>query len=244
MWSSCSPRQNFLRRSSVTGESRNRHALCRHPATTIQSNYQRLAAIGHRAALLSSSRGYRRVSGRPRPDRGHTDSLGEKSGLQSAGIAHLPRRTIGPRAVPLSAQSIGPGSGPDLATLAAAVSGEPPPQENRLFAAIYDGDTTTAERARLRKQPPPVLITNPDMLHLSLLPYHDSWSSFFKGLRVIVIDEVHVYRGLFGAHLAWVLRRLQLRCLLRILAALYHALGNDRQSRAARRKTDRSKTLR
>jgi len=96
-----------------------------------------------------------------------------------------------------------------LATLFAAVAGDSPPPTNHRFASIYDGDTTTGERARLRKQPPPVLITNPDMLHLSLLPYHDSWSSFFKGLRIIVIDEVHVYRGLFGAHLAWVLRRLQ-----------------------------------
>ncbi|MBE0582301.1 MAG: DEAD/DEAH box helicase [Desulfofustis sp.] len=96
-----------------------------------------------------------------------------------------------------------------LTALHAAVTGNDTAEEVPAFTAIYDGDTTTAARARLKKQPPPVLITNPDMLHLSFLPYHDSWSSFFKGLRLVVIDEVHVYRGLFGAHLAWVLRRLQ-----------------------------------
>jgi DEAD/DEAH box helicase domain-containing protein len=96
-----------------------------------------------------------------------------------------------------------------LAALHAAVTGSSVLGKVPVFTAIYDGDTTTAERARLRKRPPPVLITNPDMLHLSLLPYHDGWSSFFKGLRLVVIDEVHVYRGLFGAHVAWVLRRLQ-----------------------------------
>ncbi|MCB2214581.1 MAG: DEAD/DEAH box helicase [Desulfobulbaceae bacterium] len=96
-----------------------------------------------------------------------------------------------------------------LAQLSAAIIGDTTVHGTPRFVSIYDGDTTTAERARMRKQPPPVLVTNPDMLHLSLLPYHDSWSSFFKGLRIIVIDEVHVYRGLFGAHLAWVLRRLK-----------------------------------
>lgn len=94
-----------------------------------------------------------------------------------------------------------------LAALQAAMSDEP--EGTTPYAAIYDGDTSSAQRGRLRRQPPPVLITNPDMLHLSLLPYHDSWSSFFKRLRFVIIDEIHVYRGLFGSHMAWVLRRLQ-----------------------------------
>ncbi len=81
--------------------------------------------------------------------------------------------------------------------------------EKKRFSAIYDGDTSTYDRSKLRKSPPPVLITNPEMLHLSLLPYHDSWSLFFRQLKYVVIDEVHTYRGLFGAHVAWVLQRLK-----------------------------------
>lgn len=76
------------------------------------------------------------------------------------------------------------------------------------FAAVYDGDTAPHERTKLRKHPTPVIITNPDMVHLSMLPYHDSWSDFFRALKFIVIDEIHTYRGLFGAHMSWILRRL------------------------------------
>lgn len=77
------------------------------------------------------------------------------------------------------------------------------------IAAIYDGDTKPYRRSKLRKKPPAVLITNPDMLHLSMLPYHATWSSFFKTLKFIVIDEIHSYRGVFGAHMSWVLKRLK-----------------------------------
>ncbi len=89
--------------------------------------------------------------------------------------------------------------------------------EKKLFSAIYDGDTSSYDRSKLRKITPPVLITNPEMVHLSLLPYHDSWSLFFRHLKYVVIDEVHTYRGLFGAHMAWVLQR------LKRIAAYYQA---------------------
>lgn len=77
------------------------------------------------------------------------------------------------------------------------------------IAAIYDGDTTSYQRRRIREQTPPVLITNPEMLHLSFLPYHQNWASFYANLKYIIIDEVHTYRGVFGSHIAWLLRRLQ-----------------------------------
>ncbi len=77
------------------------------------------------------------------------------------------------------------------------------------MGAIYDGDTSPYRRRKIRDQPPPVLMTNPDMLHLSLLPYHDRWAHFFRYLKFIVIDEVHTYRGIFGSHMAWVIARLQ-----------------------------------
>jgi len=64
----------------------------------------------------------------------------------------------------------------------------------------------------LRAQPPHVLISNPDMLHLGLLPHHDAWSGFFRRLRFVVIDEVHTYRGILGSHMAQVLRRLRRVC--------------------------------
>ncbi|NQT34628.1 DUF1998 domain-containing protein [bacterium] len=77
---------------------------------------------------------------------------------------------------------------------------------------IYDGDTPRDERAGMRKSPPSVLITNPDMLHLSILSYHDSWEDFLRGLKYIILDELHVYRGIFGSHILHVLHRLDRLC--------------------------------
>ena len=73
---------------------------------------------------------------------------------------------------------------------------------------IYDGDTPTAKRKRIRDDPPRVLVTTPDMLHAGILPTHASWKALFESLRLVVIDELHTYRGVFGAHVAQVLRRL------------------------------------
>ncbi|WP_084456603.1 DEAD/DEAH box helicase [Desulfogranum mediterraneum] len=84
----------------------------------------------------------------------------------------------------------------------------------RNLAASYDGDTSPYRRRKLREQLPAILITNPDMLHLSLLPYHQRWHHFFAKLRYIVIDEIHSYRGVFGSHVSWVLRRLLRLCRL------------------------------
>ena len=81
-----------------------------------------------------------------------------------------------------------------------------------LTAAIYDGDTPPAQRQAIKAKPPHVLITNPDMLHMGLLPYHASWSAFFGHLKFVVIDEVHTYRGIMGSHMAQVLRRLSRIC--------------------------------
>lgn len=73
---------------------------------------------------------------------------------------------------------------------------------------IYDGDTPAARRAALRQRPPRVLITNPDMLHLGLLPHAGAWHELLRDLRWIVLDELHAYRGAFGVHVHHVLARL------------------------------------
>lgn len=75
-------------------------------------------------------------------------------------------------------------------------------------AAIVDGDTDRDDRAWARKHAN-VVLTNPDMLHYSLLPGHERWSRLLRNLHFIVIDEAHAYRGVFGAHVAWVIRRLR-----------------------------------
>ncbi|MCK5219577.1 DEAD/DEAH box helicase [bacterium] len=81
-----------------------------------------------------------------------------------------------------------------------------------LTAAVYDGDTPPSARARLKRNPPRVLFTNPDMLHYGMLAYAEGWMDFFRRISVIVIDEAHTYRGVFGSHVALILRRLQRLC--------------------------------
>ncbi|TML71676.1 MAG: DEAD/DEAH box helicase [Actinobacteria bacterium] len=77
-----------------------------------------------------------------------------------------------------------------------------------LRPAIYDGDTETERRWQIRKWAN-VILTNPDMLHIGVLPHHDRWGDVFANLRFVVVDEAHVYRGVFGSHVANVLRRLR-----------------------------------
>jgi DEAD/DEAH box helicase domain-containing protein len=82
-----------------------------------------------------------------------------------------------------------------------------------LVAACYDGDTGPEQRAWARRHAS-VLLSNPDMLHVGLLPHHGRWATFLMRLRYVVIDELHVLRGLFGTHVAHLLRRLQRICSL------------------------------
>lgn len=77
--------------------------------------------------------------------------------------------------------------------------------------AAYDGDTPSAQRSRVRDAAR-VLISNPDMLHLGILPHHPGWHAFFSRLRYVVLDEIHSYRGVFGSHVANVVRRFRRIC--------------------------------
>ncbi len=74
--------------------------------------------------------------------------------------------------------------------------------------AIYDGDTPREARAEIRHNAN-VVLSNPDMLHVGILPNHEAWSELFANLAIVVVDEAHVYRGVFGSHVAGVLRRLR-----------------------------------
>lgn len=80
-----------------------------------------------------------------------------------------------------------------------------------LRPATYDGDTDPVSRAWAREHAN-VLVTNPDMLHIGILPNHGAWARFFRNLKYIIIDEAHTYRGVFGSHVAVVLTRLQRIC--------------------------------
>lgn len=75
----------------------------------------------------------------------------------------------------------------------------------------YDGDTSRRYRARIRKSAA-IILSNPDMLHMGILPNHLLWATFFQRLRYVVIDEAHTYRGIFGCHVACVMRRLRRVC--------------------------------
>ena len=89
----------------------------------------------------------------------------------------------------------------------AQAAGEPA----ALAVRTYDGDTPQAQRGAIRKAGG-VLISNPDMLHTGILPHHTRWADLFGNLKYVVLDEVHSYRGVFGSHMANVLRRLRRIC--------------------------------
>jgi len=92
----------------------------------------------------------------------------------------------------------------NLATLTSQMTPRP------RFGA-YDGDTPKKTRSRLRDEAN-IILTNPDMLHLGILPNHHLWATFLRDLRFIIVDEAHIYRGVFGSHVAAVLRRLNRLC--------------------------------
>ena len=80
-----------------------------------------------------------------------------------------------------------------------------------LRPATFDGDTPGDQRKAIRLNGD-IVVSNPDMLHQGILPHHTKWAQFFEGLQYVVIDEIHTYRGVFGSHLANVLRRLKRVC--------------------------------
>ena len=79
---------------------------------------------------------------------------------------------------------------------------------NPIIGSIYDGDTPQRDRSSVRTKAN-ILLTNPDMLHIGILPHHPLWERFFRNLSFIVIDEIHIYRGIFGSHVANLIRRLR-----------------------------------
>ena len=80
-----------------------------------------------------------------------------------------------------------------------------------ILSYTYDGDTSPAIRTKVRKAGH-IVLTNPDMLHSGILPHHTKWVSLFENLKYIVVDELHTYKGVFGSHVAHVLRRLKRIC--------------------------------
>jgi len=93
-----------------------------------------------------------------------------------------------------------------LGSLAEALDPDTP-----IPASVYDGDTPQSRRAGIRRSGG-IILSNPDMLHTGILPYHTRWADFFASLKLVVLDEVHTYRGIFGSHMANVLRRLRRIC--------------------------------
>jgi DEAD/DEAH box helicase domain-containing protein len=79
-------------------------------------------------------------------------------------------------------------------------------------AEIYDGDTSAYRRKKIRQAFPNIIFSNPDMLHLAINAFHAKWADFFSNLKFVVIDEIHSYRGVFGSHVAQVLRRMRRIC--------------------------------
>ena len=159
-----------------------------------------LAAAGverlytHQADTAEAARTARR-------DGGHRHRQRQVAGVQPAGAGRL-AVDAGTRAVYLYPTKA---LAQDQARSLSALS---PPN---LRLAIYDGDTPQAERRQVRSWAN-LILTNPDMLHTGILPAHGIWAEALHRLRYVVVDEAHVYRGVFGSHVANVLARLRRIC--------------------------------
>jgi DEAD/DEAH box helicase domain-containing protein len=94
-----------------------------------------------------------------------------------------------------------------LQSLSRLVKGHPE-LEQRISPGVYDGDTSAATRRKIRDHAN-LILSNPDMLHQGILPGHARWGRFFRNLKFVVVDEMHTYRGIFGSHVANVMRRLE-----------------------------------
>ncbi|MBW2610185.1 MAG: DEAD/DEAH box helicase [Deltaproteobacteria bacterium] len=82
----------------------------------------------------------------------------------------------------------------------------------KVSAGIYDGDTSPYRRKQIRTKVPEILFTNPDMLHLGIMAYHEKWKNLFENLSFVILDEVHTYRGIFGSHMNQIIKRLKRIC--------------------------------
>ncbi len=99
----------------------------------------------------------------------------------------------------------------NLGSLLTSLRAQTSAERASIVVHAYDGDTPSAQRSSVRGEAR-LLVTNPDMLHVGILPHHTRWMRFFSNLRYVVLDEIHTYRGVFGAHVANVLRRLRRVC--------------------------------
>ena len=135
---------------------------------------------------------------------GHRHGVGQVAGLSAAGVAGADVGRAGGPLNPATALYISPTKALAADQLRALDELGLP----GVRAATYDGDTPYEERAWIRAHANLVL-ANPDLVHRSMLPSHRQWSAFFRGLRYVVIDECHGYRGVFGAHVAQIIRRLR-----------------------------------
>ena len=167
----------------------------------------RLHRTRHRRAVVASAR-----RGRPRarrPSRGdqHRYRVGQVAGLPAAdpdGAGDDPRR---PGAVSVADQ----GAGPRPAARRARADRGGARGSRDVAPTAYDGDSP-AEVRRFARERSRWMFSNPDMIHLSMLRNHARWAVFLRGLRYIVVDECHYYRGIFGSNVAMVLRRLLRLC--------------------------------
>ncbi|MFQ5718203.1 MAG: DEAD/DEAH box helicase [Acidobacteriota bacterium] len=204
----------LLAATGLTGQVVHRHDVPPHPAATVSLPTDLHPSLGaalrtegierlftHQAEAIAHARGGRSVLLA-------TPTASGKSLAYNIPVLDACLRTPEARALYLFPyKALEQDQRAALARLAGHLHG-PEPVE----CAIYDGDTPPEIRRKLRASPPHVLITNPDMVHLGLLPHHGDWHAFLAHLRFVVVDEMHVYRGVFGTHLHHILQRLRRIC--------------------------------
>ena len=169
-----------------------------------------LARARHRAALHASGRGHRAT---PSAAATSSSSRRRRRARRSATTRRCSTRILdGPvhaRAVSVSDQGARAGSARRAASDGASSSAREGGGEIGVFT--YDGDTPQDARRAIRARAH-VVLSNPDMVHSGILPHHPRWAKLFENLQFVVIDELHAYRGVFGSHLANIMRRLRRVC--------------------------------